>query len=263
MSTILVMGDIHNHITQAQIIINKYIDTHKIVMTGDYFDDFNDTAADAAATAEWLKNMIKHPNIVALMGNHDINYHYKNFHGSSFGGIIYNCSGYSPAKDDVISNIMSKQDWDGIKFAHKENGFWFSHAGFHPFWFSDPVHGMNDDVINMKLQKIMKHVDDRVFSDELAAAGRCRGGGHRVGGLLWRDAVYETYSDACWNDESGLKQVYGHTPRTTGVDVVKTANGGLCINVDCGLSEVVEIQEDGTFNVMSTGLENFYCKKKK
>jgi predicted MPP superfamily phosphohydrolase len=87
---ILAIGDVHNHWVQAQAIIDKYNDTHKIVLVGDYFDNFHDTAIDADQVARWLKKTLENPNIIALMGNHDINYDYRNVRDS---GQIYNCQG--------------------------------------------------------------------------------------------------------------------------------------------------------------------------
>ena len=259
MSKILAIGDVHNHWVQAQSIIDKYIDTHKIVLCGDYWDDWNDTAIDAEQTARWVKQCLANPNIIMLMGNHDINYAYFNLRTSSnLGDQIYDCSGYSPAKDDAINRIMSNEDWNRVRIAHKQNGFWFSHAGFHPFWFSSPPYGMDDEIIEIKLKKIQKAIEDREFSNELGAAGKCRGGIHRVGGLLWRDQKQESYTGSYWNDESGIKQVSGHTPMRNGIDVEETRNKGLCIDIDCGLSQVLEILEDGTYNIIDTGLENFY-----
>jgi hypothetical protein len=264
MNKILVIGDIHNHWVMAESIASKYDATHTIVFVGDYYDDFGDSAIDADQTARWLKESLSKPNRVHLMGNHDINYAYFNIRpGSNLGNQIYNCSGYSPAKDDAINRIMSNEDWDKIKFAHKENGFWFSHAGFHPFWFASPPYGMDDEVINIKLKKIQKAINDREFSNELAAAGKCRGGIHRVGGLLWRDHNQETYTGSYWNDQSGIKQVSGHTPMRKGIDIEEVRNGGLCIDIDCGLSQVLEILEDGTYNIIDTGFEDFYTESER
>ena len=252
MAKLLCVGDIHNHIVEAQYIVDKFTDTHTIVAVGDFFDDFGDSAINADQTAKWLKGFISKDNHIALIGNHDLNYHYKNIRlGSNLGDQIYNCSGYTPQKDDAINRIMSNEDWDKIKFAHKENGFWFSHAGFHPFWFASPPYGMDDEVINIKLKKIQKAINDREFSNELAAAGKCRGGIHRVGGVVWRDHNQETYTGSYWNDQSGIKQVSGHTPMRKGIDI------------DCGLSQVLEILEDGTYNIIDTGLENFYTESER
>jgi hypothetical protein len=259
MAKLICVGDVHNHWVQAQSIIDKYIDTHKIVMVGDFWDNFDDTAIDAEQTARWVKQCLGNSNIVMLMGNHDINYAYYNIRpGSSLGDQIYTCSGYSPAKDDAINRILTNEDWDKIKFAHFENGFWFSHAGFHPHWFSSPPYGMDNEVINIKLKKIQQAIEDREFSNELCGAGKCRGGMNRVGGLLWRDHLQESYAGSYWNDESGIKQVSGHTPVRNGIDIDIIRNGGLDIDIDCGLSHVLEINEDGSYNVIGTGLENFY-----
>ena len=259
MSKIIAIGDVHNRWVQAEEIARQYDETHTIVFTGDFFDNFNDTALDADQTARWLKESLSKPNHVHLMGNHDINYAYYNTRpGSNLGDQIYFCSGYSPAKDDAINRIMTNEDWDKIKFAHKENGFWFSHAGFHPFWFGNPIVGMSDESIQKKLDKIQEDIKTRTYSNELAGAGRCRGGAHRVGGLLWRDQNQETYCGDYWNDNSGLKQVCGHTPMRGGIDVEETRNKGLCIDIDCGLKQVLEILEDGTYNIIDTGFSNFY-----
>jgi hypothetical protein len=264
MSKILCIGDIHNKITQASVIIDKYINTHKIILCGDYYDNFGDSAVEADQTARWLKVVLKHDNVVALMGNHDVNYAYFNVRPSKVDvEQIYNCSGYSGAKDDAINRIMTNEDWDKIKIAHFENGFWFSHAGFHPFWFGNPVTGMTDESIQKKLDKIDQDIKDRTFSNELCGAGRCRGGIHRVGGLLWRDQMQETYCGEYWNDNSGIKQVSGHTPMRNGIDIEETRNKGLCIDIDCGLSQVLEILEDGTYNIIDTGLDNFYQESEK
>jgi len=255
MSKILCIGDIHNRWVQAEAIASKYDDTHTIVFTGDYFDNFGDTAIDADQTARWLKSSLEKPNRIHLMGNHDINYDYRNVRGS---GQIYHCPGYSPAKDDAINRVLTNEDWGKIKIAHYENGFWFSHAGFHPFWFASPPYGMDNEIINIKLKKIHKDIESREYSNELYAAGKCRGGINRVGGLLWRDHYQEPYTGSYWNDQSGIKQVYGHTPMRKGIDIEEVRNGGLCIDIDCGLEQVLEILEDGTYNIIDTGVVNFY-----
>jgi len=252
---IIAIGDVHNRFVYAQTIIDKYINTHKIIMVGDYWDNFGDTAIDADQTARWVKQCLANPNIIMLMGNHDINYDYRNARNS---GQVYHCSGYSPAKDDAINRIMTNEDWDKIKMAHFENGFWFSHAGFHPFWFGNPVTGMTNESIIKKLDMIRQDIKDRTYSNELCGAGRCRGGSHRVGGLLWRDQNQESYTGEYWNDQSGIKQVCGHTPMRKGIDIEETRNKGLCIDIDCGLQQVLEILEDGTYNIIDTGVENFY-----
>ena len=117
---------------------------------------------------------------------------------------------------------------------------------------------MTNESIIKKLDKIRQDIKDRTYSNELCGAGRCRGGIHRVGGLLWRDQYQESYTGEYWNDNSGIKQVSGHTPMRKGIDIEETRNKGLCIDIDCGLQQVFEILENGTYTIIDTGVENFY-----
>lgn len=249
----IVIGDIHNHWVEAEQIASLYDKTHTVVFTGDYFDDFGDTAIDAEQTARWLKESLNKPNRIHLMGNHDINYSYLNYKTDHDGHPqnIYNCSGYDMKKDDAISRIMTESDWDKIKFAHYENGFWFSHAGFHPNWFEHPIKGMDNEVILEKLAKANDDYLNRTWNETIGAVGRCRGGMQKNGGILWLDDQRESILI------SNFKQVYGHTP-TMGRISIWDENNSVNINVDCGLMEVAEIGEDGSFGIIKTGLPNFY-----
>jgi hypothetical protein len=261
---IIVVGDVHNHFVQAQMIIDKYVDTHKIVMVGDYFDDFGDSAVEADQTARWLKSILDHPNIVALMGNHDINYSYLNYKKDSKGNLqnLYHCSGYDLRKDDAINRIMTNEDWDKIKMYHYENGWFFTHAGISKHWFEHPVLGTTPEVIIKKLDEAIELYKNREYSDVLGAAGRCRGGPHRAGGILWHDHFREA------EPIRGIKQVYGHTPVTTSIgpciDIYKEEDiDAVNVNVDCGLQEVFRIHEDGSAGPLKTDLPNFYYEAKK
>jgi len=261
MSKILVLSDIHNHIVEAQVIIDKYIDTHKIVIAGDIFDDFNDTAIVADQVARWLKKTFENPNIIVLMGNHDINYSSYNYKSDSTHGVqsIYNCAGYTIQKDDAINRIMTEEDWNKIKFYHFENGWIITHAGISKHWFEHPVLGCTYENIIEKINRAEELYKNREYSDVIGAAGRCRGGASRIGGILWHDHFNEA------EPIRGIKQVYGHTPiARQGIDIFEE-NKGINVNVDCGLSQVLEINEDGSYNIIDTGLDNFYAvyQKKK
>jgi hypothetical protein len=253
MKNIIAIGDIHNHWVEAEQIVSLYDKTHTVVFTGDYFDDFGDTAQDAIQTAIWLKESLDKPNRIHLMGNHDINYSYLNYRKDDSGHVqnIYNCSGYTIAKDDAVNRIMTESDWDKIKFAHFGNGCWFTHAGIHPNWFEHPIKGMNNDVILEKLAKVTDDYLNRTWNETIGAVGRCRGGMQKVGGILWCDDFQEGHVSR------GLRQVYGHTP-TMGKLNTWYENGGLNANIDCGLNQVLEIDEDGNVEPIDTGLPNFY-----
>ena len=254
---IIAIGDTHNHWVEAEQIASLYDKTHLVIFTGDYFDDFGDTAEDAKQTAFWLKKSLAKPNRIHLMGNHDINYSYLNYTKDSNGNLqnIYNCSGYDMKKDDVINRVMDEQAWDKIKFAHLGNGCWFTHAGIHPHWFEHPIKGMDNDVIKEKIAKADEDYHSRTWNEIIGAVGRCRGGMQKMGGILWLDSQRESTLI------SNFKQVYGHTP-TMGRTDVWSENSSVNINVDCGLSQVVEISEDGTYGIIDTGLPNFYLESR-
>ena len=250
---IIAIGDVHNHWVEAEQIASLYDKTHLVVFTGDYFDDFGDTAQDAIQTARWLKESLDKPNRIHLMGNHDINYSYLNYI-TDFGAHpqnIYNCSGYNMVKDDAINRIMDEQAWDKIKLSHFENGVWFTHAGIHPHWFEHPIKGMGNTVIQSKIDKANEDYKNRTWNEIIGAVGRCRGGMQKVGGILWCDDFQEGHVS------KGLRQVYGHTP-TMGKLNTWYQNGGLNANIDCGLHQVLEIDEDGDVQPVDTGLPNFY-----
>jgi hypothetical protein len=262
MRNIIVIGDIHNHWAEAEQIASKYDETHTIVFTGDYFDDFGDTAIDADQTARWLKSSLGKPNRVHLMGNHDINYSYLNYRSDTFGSPqnIYNCSGYSIQKDDAINRILTSEDWDKIKHYHFQYGFLFTHAGIHPHWFECPVRGVDIDYVKEKLDKATVDYRNRTWNDIIGAAGRCRGGSHKAGGILWCDYFREARLIP------KIRQVFGHTPVTSevssGIDIDTDDNDCVNINIDCGLSQVLEIFPNGGYNILSTDYPNFYFQQR-
>jgi hypothetical protein len=257
---IIAIGDIHNHWVEAEQIASLYDKTHRVIFLGDYFDDFGDTAQDAIQTAQWLKESLDKPNRIHLMGNHDINYSYLNNTKDSSGHHqnIYSCSGYDLKKDDAIARVMTESDWDKIKFAHFENGFWMSHAGFHPWLFEHAIKGMSNEFINECLAKATEDYLNRTWNPYIGAVGHCRGGTNKTGGILWLDDYRES------EVISNFKQVFGHTPTMGKISINydQDRKGGVNINVDCGLMQVLEIAEDGTYEPLDTELPNFYVAKK-
>lgn len=253
---IIVIGDIHHHITEAEEIASKYEDTHTIVFTGDYFDDWHDGPATAIRTARWLKSSIYKPNRIHLLGNHDIAY-------SSFsligGRKLYNCSGWTNEKQVAIDTVLINDDWKRIKLFHYQYEWFFTHAGLHRNWIEHPVMGCSHEWVNKYLEAVTANYFTRVYTDMLWAAGRCRGGRHGAGGILWHDHQRESAVI------SGIRQVYGHTPTThtmdNGIDIDSDNELSANICIDCGLKEVWLIRPDGTAGAIDTGLPNFYFAK--
>jgi hypothetical protein len=71
-----------------------------------------------------------------------------------------------------------------------------------------------------------------------------------VGGITWNDHNQEA------NPVRDITQVYGHTP-VNDIDILED-NGGTNIDVDCGLSQILEIFEDGKFSIIDTEFDSFY-----
>jgi len=244
MSKLLALGDIHLHFEKAQRIIEKFASTHKIVLIGDYFDNWGDTPELNASTAHWLKTtMNEHPEWVYLMGNHCFQYR---------PDITVACSGFSIAKKQAINEVMTIEDWNKLKYFHHENGWWFSHAGLTKYWFQHPL---QDDINEAHVQKTIDNALEMQRTEKTTnavwASDRTRGGTSPFGGLLWCD----------WRRLdiiSNVKQIVGHTPVHRITTVTDTQTNACNINIDCSsqtyLGEVLEIDENGKTKIIDTSL---------
>lgn len=237
----IVIPDIHTHYEKAERIMQKYKSTHKFILLGDYFDQFNDNIHDNAATAEWLKESLKDSNRIHLIGNHDMHY---------FPYINVFCSGYSGEKKKSINSVLTLEDWDKLKFYHHEKNFYFSHAGLSKQWFMSPMSDKFDDNhIDNVLKSALEDLKLDKISNAIWAADMFRGGKERKGGILWND----------WRNMDltyGIKQIVGHTPIERITQITDNITDSAIINVDCSaityMSEVLEISEGGSLNILDT-----------
>jgi len=101
-----IVSDIHNKIEKAEELIEameKTKEVEEIILLGDYFDNFGDNPTSARDTALWLKESLKHPKRIHLLGNHDLPYFYPwNHH--------LQCPGWTKEKQAEISKIISKDE---------------------------------------------------------------------------------------------------------------------------------------------------------
>jgi hypothetical protein len=248
---IIVIGDIHNHVIAAEKLARRYEETHKILFVGDYFDDFYDNPSVAIDTAIWLKESLHKPNRIHLYGNHDLQYTpYCEIKTNSKYSKLYMCSGYTSEKDDAVKKILNIDDWCKMKLHHFEYGIHFTHAGAAKEFFEHPIKGMTNETILETIKKAETRFYNREQSDIIGGAGFCRGGMNPVGGITWNDHNQEA------NPVRDITQVYGHTP-VNDIDILED-NGGTNIDVDCGLSQILEISEDGKFSIIDTEFDSFY-----
>lgn len=125
---LLVIPDVHNHFESTERIIERFPD-RQVIFLGDYFDDYHDTPAMAAATAEWLRHSI-HKGRIHLMGNHDLPYRWRH----------QTCPGYSGEKHREIKKFMTETEWNEVRLAliysncrygkQEARPLVLSHAGF-------------------------------------------------------------------------------------------------------------------------------------
>lgn len=229
---ILVIGDVHHKISRVEKALSGW--KGRVIFIGDYFDDFNDSPFESSLMAEWLKESLKDPLRIHLCGNHDLSYMalpYK-----------YSCSGFTISKYNIINQILTREDWNKISFFHDENDFWFSHAGIKRFWFSDPILGINAEIIKNKIKKATEDILLGPSEENkcIWASDFHRGGRFKDGGLLWAH-----YSDVEFYE--GITQIIGHT-YCKKIEFLDD-DGGKCINVDTNMNQVLEITEDKQFIV--------------
>lgn len=242
MKNLMIVGDIHTHYPKVDRIMNKYGKTHKFILIGDYFDQFGDTPELNESTAHWLKTkMEEHPDWVYLKGNHDEIYDPRT---------SCMCSGFSNQKKKAINEVMKIEDWDKLKYFHKENGWWFSHAGITKYWFLHPV---KNGITEESVQTIIDHAitSQRVgeANNAIWASSFARGGNHVVGGIVWQD----------WKDLElipNFKQVVGHTPLKRIQSIADNTINSIIVNVDNSAvtyhGEVLEIDERGNHKTIDT-----------
>jgi Calcineurin-like phosphoesterase len=224
---IIAVPDIHhspNLIQLESAIADEAPDV--TVFLGDYFDNWNDTPADAARTATWLAESLALPNRVHLFGNHDLPYRFP-------GNRVFSCPGPTQAKLDEIQQVVGAEDWAKLKLAHWEGDWLFTHAG----WSRQHCHGSARHKRSDPLERHQRYLDNQIARAWEAAAleerswvfanGFYRGGEAECGGLTWCD-VREFESIPVIN------QVFGHTPLRAPQNLSKGPEQAWAIDTNVG-----------------------------
>jgi hypothetical protein len=198
-------------VDQADRII-QHVGADKVIALGDVFDDFNDTPVIVTHTCEWFINFVNNPDHIFLMGNHSIHYAYPYS--------AFQCSGYAQWKYFLINDIVSRDDWDKLKWYHFLDGRWLlSHGGLHKFNLPEEITKFKNDRPKF-ISEISGYLDHEILEglrngatnqrSWIFSAGHSRGGCNRVGGIIWCDHNEEMYPII------GMNQIYGHSPQTYG-----------------------------------------------
>lgn len=195
----LIIPDIHQRHALARSIFEKYVnEVDRVIFLGDFFDAFVETTYDVCMTAEFVREVIHHPKVVCLFGNHDIAYRYNNK--------TSNCKGYTKEKSFSINDILKNEEWNKFKYHHIEDGVVYSHAGFTRKLIvqHDILHNNRD------LNDIVERTDEcyrrNIEGIYTAIDSRRDSWGGDFGGILWCDWDYLSLVE-------NLNQVVGHTPQ--------------------------------------------------
>lgn len=203
---VLILSDIHLRHRQIDTILSW--ETHdRVIMLGDYFDQWSDTPAQNAATALWLKGKLDDPRFIGLIGNHDCQ------HIWPVGSHVWHCEN-SRIKVPAVRAILSQSDLDKLKLYHVESDILFSHAGLTLDWFSMAARYGRPTPAALTLPNITAWLDQEwpkirlayegFDSHMLMEAGRDRGGTQQVGGITWSDFTGH-------KPIPGIAQIVGHS----------------------------------------------------
>jgi len=206
MKITLILPDLHHRVDQADKII-RHVEADEVICLGDVFDDFNDYPEMVNHTADWFVDFVNNPKHIFIAGNHDCHYGYDVGH--------LRCSGYAQWKSFIINDIVSRRDWEKMKFFHILDGKWLlSHGGLHKFYLPKQIADLHTNRPRFfnELEAYLTEESHKAFRESswFTHAGHARGGFQRVGGLTWCDFEREFYPI------KGLNQIIGHTAQGIG-----------------------------------------------
>jgi hypothetical protein len=199
------------------------VECDRIILLGDYFDQFNDTPDHAYNTATWLKeHVLYNPKITALIGNHD-QYYIWPWYDYLIG------SGFHKMKSDAIRKVLNQEDFDRLKHFTIDQGYVLSHAGLTSQIWKEFKHIEADDFVTT-IDSFAKVLEDHIKRNrnmismnrpaELFMAGWDRGGSVRHGGISWGDWT-------SFGPVKGINQIVGHTPHVLPEVLVQADTGSI------------------------------------
>lgn len=200
---VLFVGDIHNHqymIDDIQRLDKKY-QFDKIILFGDYVDDWNTDNHDSLKTLEKIFNLkhIQPDKYILLVGNHEMSY------------LGYPCSGHCFELAEVVQQKLL-DEWSNLNLYYEielDNRKYFcSHAGLtKPFYKLELKQLAND--YRLALNMIY---NNKMF-DYIKMCSSYRGGDSLYSSILWADRNEHLqlleFNEVC--DENKY-QIIGHSP---------------------------------------------------
>lgn len=206
----LIISDVHLRWRQVEEMLSweRY---DKLILTGDFFDGYEETTQQNVDTAVWLKAKLADPRTVACIGNHDMQHLWPDN-----PWVRFDDNGYGPAaKHMYVARVLTDTDRRKLVPYHIDQGILFSHAGFdaylpaqlHSAGCQAPGGALTVEGIAAYINALWPKVCERYAANSihpLMEAGRCRGGMQVVGGLCWRDF-------GSFMPVAGIGQIFGHS----------------------------------------------------
>ena len=201
----LVIPDVHHRTEWAEALIAREgADCASIIFTGDYFDYAGDTPKDTHSTALWLRESLRDPRRVHLLGNHDVAYF-------AHGWQTLDWSGWSMPKLEAFLKVFPAEEFPSLPLHLAATaGPWFlSHAGVAGGRHSE-FNGYPAEVLlhwaAVARRDLQAYMKKQTVIPQLLGLGMSRGGDQAIGGLLWCDF------DMDFIPLYGVHQLCGHTP---------------------------------------------------
>ena len=200
----IVVPDVHNKTHLVDDILKYENHFDRVIILGDVFDHFNDTAQIAKEVATWVKTKLQDSRFVFLWGNHDVHYGVRSRKQY--------CSGYSIEKDMAIWEVLNDNDFAKWRYFWFESNFLLTHAGLHgkflpPLWKRVDTQALQEFL--SKEQELCREAFQQAYGEHwFALFGDARNRTPRgvpIGGILWCDANEE------FEPIKGLSQIFGHT----------------------------------------------------
>ena len=249
MTKFLICGDTHlqDEVLDSAHTLYKALECDKLILMGDYMDDWGDTPEMARRHLTKLMDMLTHDeNIIALIGNHDMAYVIQQ--------LGYGWTAPKQRAWDETINISRLQ----VAFQH--DSWLFTHAGLTRAW---AKYASNLDVNTKRSNGVQEFIDRTSFyNDEKWLAdyfyrypGVFRSIGPARGGFGKGSPTWADWSELIADPIEGRHQIVGHTPQEKSQYKFKKGSHLICCDTwSNGNEGDFLLWEDGSvYTLDSTG----------
>lgn len=241
----LIIGDMH---TDSSILdrADSVKDIDRIILLGDYMDDWHAGFGDRINMAEKLRDYVldkqRHGiRVDVLLGNHDIAY-LLGKESRFFTHVYYMSPGFDSYSENGVHHIYSHIPFSIMTTVRHHGNTWLcSHAGITESWLNHVMPSVHDEDT---ISDTVNHMNDW---RTLFMCGSGRGGHDGYSSPLWADR-YELTED----HPNGMNQIVGHTP-TKSVSMISDGTSRLMFadtfsrtsdGVHIGDSSVIVMDDD-------------------